>query len=80
MNLWSWPFIAGPAEQYWSPGTGLADTIQRYAAYYLLTSLIWDLSGSLGNVLLLTAFGIPTIRLLRRFKKRFLFQYQPGIA
>ena len=42
MNLWSWPFIAGPAGQSWAAGIGLAETLRRYAAFYLLTSLAWD--------------------------------------
>jgi energy-coupling factor transport system substrate-specific component len=80
MNLWSWPFLIGPADQYWAPGTGLMDTIQRYGTFYLVTSLIWDLGRSVGNALMLILFGIPTIRLLLRFKKRFLFHYQPELA
>lgn len=77
INLWSWPFFSGPAEQYWSPGTGLAGTVGRYASYYLVTSLVWDLGRALGNALLLILFGAATIRVMRRFKQRFLFQYQP---
>lgn len=76
INLWSWPYIAGPSEQYWAPGTGWMDAVQRYGAYYLLTSLIWDLGRSLGNVLMILVAGAATLRALRRFKLRFGFSYR----
>ena len=78
MNLWSWPFIAGPAEQYWAPGTGFAETLNRYLTYYVVTSLGWDILRSVGNALLILGFGIPTLRALRRFQRRFDFDYHPA--
>jgi energy-coupling factor transport system substrate-specific component len=77
MNLWAWPFIAGPADQYWAPGAGLKAALERYLAYYLVTSLAWDLARSAGNVLILSVMGAPTLRALRRFKDRFTFVYIP---
>ena len=77
MNLSFWPYAAGPAQQYWAPGTGLAETLRRYAAFYVLTSLVWDALGAAGNVLLLLAFGAPIVRALRRFRDRLGFVYQP---
>ncbi len=78
MNLWSWPFIAGPADQYYAPGSGAAEALRRYAAYYLVTSLAWDLAAAAGNVLLVLLAGAPTLRALRRFQQRFTFSYQEG--
>ena len=75
MNLWTWPFIIGPAEQYWTPGVGLIEGVRRYLAYYLLTSLVWDLAGAAGNAILLLAFGKPILKALRRFRRRFTFRY-----
>jgi energy-coupling factor transport system substrate-specific component len=77
MNVWFWPFATGPAEYYWAPGTGLAETLRRYLAFYVLTSLVWDAFGALGNTLLLLAFGAPILRALRRFRDRLEFVYQP---
>lgn len=77
MNLWFWPFAAGPAAQYWTPGVGLIETLRRYLAFYVLTSLIWDAFGAAGNVLLILAFGAPVIRALRRFRDRLTFVYRP---
>jgi energy-coupling factor transport system substrate-specific component len=79
MNLWQWPFIAGPQSQSFTAGLGLSATLQHYLAFYLVTSLVWDAAAALGNVILLLAFGIPTLRALRRFKQRFEFTYLPRI-
>lgn len=79
MNLWTWPFISGPAEQYWTHGVGVVETIRRYSAYYLATSLVWDIARAAGNFLLIIGVGMPALRVLRRFKRRFTFTYtQPS--
>ncbi|MBN1536963.1 MAG: ECF transporter S component [Anaerolineales bacterium] len=75
MNLWAWPFIAGPSDQYWSPGISANDTLARYATYYMITSFAWDLGRSLGNVIFISIFGAPVLRTLRRFKDRFSFTH-----
>jgi energy-coupling factor transport system substrate-specific component len=78
MNLTFWPFlIAGtsalPDDQVWMPGAGLSDAVARYAAFYVATSLPWDIWLSTGNVLLILFLGPSILRLLRRFKQRFFF-------
>lgn len=80
INLWFWPFMTGPAEQYWQAGVTMGETVRRYAVYYLATSLLWDIFGILGNVLLVLAFGAATLRALRRFQQRFSFEYEPENA
>lgn len=77
MNLWQWPFIVGTQGQSWAAGLGFIETLQRYLAYYLITSLVWDTIAAIGNVLLILAFGIPTLKALRRFHLRFTFNYTP---
>ncbi len=76
MNLWAWPFLIGPADQYWSQGIGWREAIQRYALYYMVTSLAWDAAGALGNFLLLLLGGRAVLRLLRRFQQRFHYTVQ----
>ncbi len=78
MNLWQWPFIAGPQNQSFTAGLGLAATLQRYLAFYLITSLVWDAVAAVGNMLLLLALGKPALRALRRFRRRFEFSYRAG--
>ena len=80
MNLWEWPFIAGPQAQSWTAGLGLGAALQRYAVFYLATSLAWDLAAALGNLFLMAAFGAPVLRALRRFQQRFTFVYQPEVG
>lgn len=77
MNLWSWPFISGPAEQYWQPGISGVETIKRYLLYYLVTSLVWDLARAAGNFLFILLFGGAALRVLCRFRRKFHFQYNP---
>jgi energy-coupling factor transport system substrate-specific component len=78
MNLWFWPYSIGPADQYWAPGVGPAETWQRYLTFYLLTSFAWDSLAALGNVILIGLFGQPILRALRRFRDRLTYQYQPA--
>jgi len=78
MNVWFWPFAAGPVEQYWTPGISLAETLQRYALFYVVTSLWWDALRAIGTIALMLAFGLPVLRAMRRFHQRFTFVYQPS--
>ena len=70
MNLYSWPFAAGPPEQYWAPGVGPTDALARYAAFYLATSLWWDVAGAFGNLLLILALAPALTRAFARFRRR----------
>ncbi len=82
MNVWFWPYAIGPADQYWQAGLGVGETLKRYAAFYLATSLVWDVMRAAGNVVLTLAFGAAALRALRRFQRRFAFEYQdlPGFG
>jgi energy-coupling factor transport system substrate-specific component len=74
MNLSTWPFLVGDPRMTWTPGTGIAETVNRYAVYYLATSLWWDAGAAIGNVLLIAVLGLPTVRAFSRFRDRFQFQ------
>jgi len=73
MNLYFWPFVAGDPATSWQPGAGLPDGVRRYAAFYLVTSLAWDIGRAVGNSALLLILGRPTLRALTRFRNRFHF-------
>lgn len=77
MNLWSWPFQAGDPAQSWQAGLSFLDGVKRYLAYYAVTSLWWDVFAAAGNVLLIILFGLPTLKVLMRFKEKFLFETGP---
>lgn len=76
MNLWFWPFVFSPQQSvlYWQPGLTLADTLRRYAAFYVITSLPYDLWRAGGNFLVILLLGRPLLRVLRRFHQRFYFE------
>ena len=76
MNLWFWPFLgAGPGQSF-SQAVSTIENLQRYAAYYVATSLVWDLSRAIGNVLIITMMANPVLRIFQRFKLRFAFENQ----
>ena len=75
MNLWFWPFMSGPADLYWQAGVGLGEVFRRYMAFYVATSLLWDVLRLAGNTILILVFGAATLRALRRFQQRFGFDY-----
>jgi energy-coupling factor transport system substrate-specific component len=74
MNLYSWPFAApgvGPdTGLYWSPALSLGQSLARYGAFYIATSLVHDVTRALANVVLILFLGAPVIRLLERFRTR----------
>ena len=75
MNLWFWPFSTGPESQHWQMGMSVLTTLQRYSVFYVATSLVWDLARAAGTAILIVFLGSPTLRALRRFQRRFEFQY-----
>lgn len=74
MNLYSWPFAApgvtGDIGLYWTPGLSLSESVERYAAFYVATSLVHDTTRAAATALLILVAGGPVIRLLRRFHTR----------
>ena len=76
INIYFWPFAAGPATQAWAPGLDLWETLGRYGAFYAVTSLGWDMARAVGNVALILLLGPATVRALTRFRRRFHFEVQ----
>jgi energy-coupling factor transport system substrate-specific component len=78
MNLWFWPFAAPGADTdaglYWIPGMGAVETLERYGRFYLVTSLGFDLFRAGGNVALVLLLGGPVLRLLERYRQRFVWE------
>lgn len=76
MNIYFWPYVfaAGQSEMFWQPGLALIETLRRYALFYVVTSLWWDLARAAGNFVLLLLLATPVLRLLRRFQQRFFFE------
>jgi energy-coupling factor transport system substrate-specific component len=70
MNLWFWPFARTGGELSWSPGLGLAETLNHYWSFYVVTSLAWDAAAAFTNALLILLTGAALMRTLRRFAHR----------
>ena len=70
MNLWFWPFATGDGALSWEPGIGLTETLQRYWAFYALTSLGWDAAGAIANAVLIVVTGAALLPSMRRFAGR----------
>lgn len=80
MNIWFWPFAIGSAQMHWEPGISAGETLQRYAVFYAVTSLVWDGLRAAGNLLLVAVVGAGMLRILRRFQQHFEFVYTPASA
>jgi len=74
MNLWFWPFLAASPGLNWTQTAGLNQNLQRYAAYYLATSAVWDVTRAIGNVLVISIMSKPVLKVFQRFYLRFSFQ------
>lgn len=75
MNLWFWPFLGAGFGQTFTQTAGMVENAQRYLAYYLATSLVWDITRAVGNVLLITIMARPVLKIFQRFFIKFSFQY-----
>lgn len=78
INLYFWPFALGPVEQSWTQGLSLRVALARYATFYTVTSLGWDLVRAFWNLILLLVLTTPLVKVLTRFQRRFTFEVQRG--
>ncbi|MDW7754265.1 MAG: hypothetical protein SCH68_03760, partial [Brevefilum sp.] len=76
MNLWFWPFLAGGAGSSWSQDASLLENLGKYGAYYLATSVIWDITRSIGNILIMLTMARPFLKVFQRFYLRFSFHFE----
>ncbi len=76
MNLWFWPFGAGVGASSLSfdPSGTLLDNLRHYAAFYVTTSLGFDVPRAIGNGILLLVAGRPVLAALRRAARRAAFE------
>ncbi|MBW6464962.1 MAG: ECF transporter S component [Brevefilum sp.] len=73
MNLWFWPFLGVGIGQTFTQTATALENFQRYLVYYLTTSLIWDTTRTIGNVLMITFMAKPVLKIFGRFQQRFSF-------
>ena len=77
LDLWEWPALLGAASSpiSWAPHLPLLTLVERFGAFYLATSFVYDAFRAAGNLLLIALLGAPVIAALRRFKQRFLVEW-----
>ncbi|MDK1474004.1 ECF transporter S component [Streptomyces sp. 549] len=74
MNLQGWTYIAGLSTGIsFVPGDPLPENLARFTAYWLATSLGWDLPRALLTVVLTLTLGGTVLRALRRATRRAAF-------
>lgn len=75
MNLWFWPFLTTgvPAVMAFVPGDPVPANLTRYGAFYLATSLGWDLPRGILTAVLVIVAGRPVLASLRRGTRRAAF-------
>jgi energy-coupling factor transport system substrate-specific component len=75
MNLWFWPFLTSgaPAGMAFVPGQAMMSNLSHYGAFYLATSLAWDLPRGVLTAVLVLVAGRPVLASLRRGTRRAAF-------
>lgn len=74
LDLWGWPLATGLGGTIsFHPGDPVAANLGRFWAYYLATSVGWDLTRAIGNIVLIALFGGALLRALRRASRRAAF-------
>jgi len=75
MNLWFWPFLTSgvPVAMAFIPGDPVSANLTRYGAFYLATSLGWDLPRGILTAVLVIVAGRPVLASLRRGTRRAAF-------
>jgi energy-coupling factor transport system substrate-specific component len=74
MNLYFWPFVGtGTDGSAFVAGGSPAENLRHYAAFYLVTSLAWDLARAVLTAVLCVVAGRAVLATLRRGVRRAAF-------
>jgi len=74
LNLSFWPFATYLQPQLsFVSGAGVAENLQHYWAFYLTTSLGWDLTRGIGNAVAMLVIGPALLVAFRRAARRAVF-------
>jgi energy-coupling factor transport system substrate-specific component len=76
MNLWFWPFLGAAFSESSLHNASILDHLNRYGAYYLATSIVWDITRTIGNILIMSTMARPFLKIFQRFHQRFSFHYE----
>jgi energy-coupling factor transport system substrate-specific component len=75
MNLWFWPFTAGPGTGVsFVPGDPVLDNLRRFAVYSVTSSSLgWDTGRAVTNAIAIAVLGPAVLATLRRASRRASF-------
>ncbi|GAB3706950.1 ECF transporter S component [Mariniluteicoccus flavus] len=73
MNLWFWPFATFESSMSFVPGDAMGANLERYARFWVLTSIGWDLPRGIVSALLVLAFARPLLRAFARVSRKAAF-------
>lgn len=80
LNFSFWPFtVQGEESLSFVAGAPLRENLSRFLAFFLATSLGWDLGRSLTNGVLIAVAGRPVLGSLRRAARRASFSPRSGL-
>ncbi|HSV37124.1 MAG TPA: ECF transporter S component [Nocardioidaceae bacterium] len=77
MNLWFWPFGRYGDGISFDPAAEALGNLANYAHYYVVTSVVWDLSRGIFTMLLILLVGAPLLRAFRRVSRLARFDADP---
>ncbi len=80
MNLWFWPYLAPSTNLTWSSDASILGNLQGFIAYCLATSVVWDVTRAVGNILMMSFMAKPVLKIFMRFRSRFVFHYDRGMT
>lgn len=84
LDVWDWTFFRGGEGFGWVPGLPLAEMLQRFGRFYLVTSLAYDSFRAIGNALMVLALGTPVLAAFWRIRVRSSFRIveamPPGVS
>jgi energy-coupling factor transport system substrate-specific component len=80
INLWFWPFATyAETAVSFEPGASVGTNLMRYAAFFLVTSFVWDTVRAALTATLCLLAGRPVLAALRRAARRASFLANPRI-
>jgi energy-coupling factor transport system substrate-specific component len=72
LDVWDWTTFYRNAPNFgWQPGLTPAAALERFARFYLATSLAYDSVRAAGNVIAVVVLGAPVLAGLARIRSRF---------
>jgi energy-coupling factor transport system substrate-specific component len=81
INLWFWPFATyADSAVSFDPGASVGANLARYTAFFVVTSLVWDVVRAVFTATFCLVAGRPVLAALRRAGRRASFRAEAGFV